>query len=70
MGEPETACDPSIENCDEPLYKNTIELDYYTPNLIVGILSIVNAVLPSFIWWLRKPSDTAAIAVFDDNFKY
>ena len=28
-----TICDPEIEQCDlEPEWKNTIELDYKTPN--------------------------------------
>ena len=50
-------CDPQIENCVDDSFKNTIELDYYTPNMIVGVVSIINAVLPFAIWQIRKPSD-------------
>ena len=44
-------CDPAIEDCsDEPLFKNTIELDYKTPNMIVGIVTILNAVVPVLLY--------------------
>ena len=45
-------CDPAIEDCsDEPLFKNTIELDYETPNMIVGIVTILNSVVPVLLYW-------------------
>jgi len=41
-------CDPEIEMCAElgVPFKNTIELDYYTPNLYIGILSIAEFLVP------------------------
>ena len=42
-------CDPSIEEC-EPEFLNTIELNYATPSLIMGALSIVNAILPYMVY--------------------
>ena len=41
-------CDPEIEMCKDlgVPFKNTIELDYYTPNLYIGILSIAEFLVP------------------------
>ena len=44
-------CDPAIEDCsDEPLFKNTIELNYKTPNMIVGFVTILNLVVPVLLY--------------------
>ena len=75
MSQPEdnVVCRPEIEECiDEPEFKNTIELDYNTPNLIVGILSIANFVIPVLVYrfWFNLPRSTADQAVYNDQSKY
>ena len=44
-------CDPEIEMCKElgVPFANTIELDYKTPNLYIGILSICEFLVPYII---------------------
>ena len=44
-------CDPEIEMCKEigVPFANTIELDYKTPNLYIGLLSIAEFLVPYFI---------------------
>ena len=44
-------CDPDIELCKEigVPFANTIELDYATPNMYIGILSIFEFLVPYFL---------------------
>ena len=62
-------CDPGIEKCD-PEFLNTIELDYWRSNLIIGITSGASALLPLIIWFIYKPKSTSGKAIFADNFVY
>ena len=67
-----TPCDPQIESCpQDDGFKNTIELDYRTPHIIVGVISIINAILPFAFWQFRKPSSTSlAYDVFKNQGYY
>ena len=61
-------CDPSIEECEFE-FKNTIELNYLTPSNIVGIVSIVNAIVPWFMYqrfFLEGKTNTQQTQL-DDN---
>ena len=62
-------CRPEIEECiDEPEFKNTIELDYDTPNLIVGILTLANFLIPylTYRFWFNLPRSTADQTIYND----
>ena len=55
-------CDPEIEECaNEPYWKNTIELDYATPNLIVGVITLANFLIPVILYrlWFNLPRTVA-----------
>ena len=52
-------CDPMIETCEPQGYQNTIELDYFTPNMIVGILSEINLWVPVLFWYLYRQPESA-----------
>ena len=46
-------CDPALEDCaEEPQFKNTIELDYYTPNQIVQAVIASNFLIPVILYKL------------------
>jgi len=68
------ACDPSIELCEpEPYpFKNTIELDYFTPNKTVAYLSFINLVLPNLFYylWVRRNRSTAEQAAWEAQVWY
>ena len=71
MADPEDnfVCNSEIEECpDEPYWKNTIELDYNTPNLIVGVVTLANLVLPVLLYrfWFNLPRSTADQIVYND----
>ena len=51
------ACDPSIEACEDPTpFQNTIELDYAGPNMRIGVLTILNALIPQLLYslWIAR----------------
>ena len=64
-------CDPIIENCGaEDPWRNTIELDYKTPNTIVGLISIVNFLVPFIAYrfvYLKEIEDQTMAALYADN---
>ena len=64
-------CNPEIEDCDGDGFRNTIELDYKTPNNIVGAICVFNAITPWLMWrFFGKPKyDTLAsdISNFEAN---
>ena len=67
--EPLSVCNPEIEECsDEPYWKNTIELDYDTPNLIVGLITLANFLIPylTYRFWFNLPRSTADQAIYND----
>ena len=64
-------CDPEIEMCKDlgVPFKNTIELDYYTPNLYIGILSIAEFLIPYFIdtFYIKWNRSAAVEALYVNN---
>ena len=55
-------CNPEIEECiTEPEFKNTIELDYNTPNLMVGLITVANFLIPFLVYrfWFNLPRTSA-----------
>ena len=51
------ACDPQIEVCEDASpFQNTIELDYAGPNMRIGVLTIVNALIPQLLYslWIAR----------------
>ena len=71
--EGEYVCDPEIEDCDAPAeWKNTIELDYNTPNLIVGVVTLANFILPVLLYrfWFNVSRTAAEQTVYNDQSKY
>ena len=72
-GEDSFVCDPEIEQCDDqPYYKNTIELDYNTPNLLVGGITLANFLIPVLLYryWFNLPRTAADQAVYTAQSKY
>ena len=66
-------CDPAIEDCSEnSRFKNTIELDYDTPNMIVGVVTIANFLIPYLLYkfYFNTTRTTAVQAIFDAQSKY
>ena len=69
-----TVCAPAIEECsNEPYWKNTIELDYNTPNIIVGLVTLANFLIPVLgyrLWFNLAGKTVADQAVYTDQSKY
>ena len=66
-------CDPEIEECStEPEFRNTIELDYATPNLIVGVVTLANFLIPVLLYrfWFNLPRSAVDQAIYNDQSKY
>ena len=68
-----SACDPTIEVCEDAEgFKNTIELDYATPNYTIGVLSILNAFVPYLVYKFSINNNRSAVVqgLYDSNSLY
>jgi len=73
MADEAVACNPQIEECEDVVYwNNTIELDYDTPNMIVGLTSLANFVIPVILYrfWFNTERTAAEQAAYNDQSKY
>ena len=67
--QPAGECDPELDSCKE--FKNTIELDYRTPNILVGSVGFVQAWLWLILWYAwRRPTTATQELYFTENVWY
>ena len=61
-------CDVALEDCEQTMDEPNLEVAVH----LTGSVVLVNAVLPTLLWWLwRRPGDDIAkIMAFEDNKLY